>query len=104
MTQECNSNKCYKRLKSDVSSPKRVLPPFSLHNGRTGTSGFLKHKNQITTYGIDNICVYTFWYNFISLKKDKITSLLIFSSISFMSFALKSHWLIEFMILLYMIE
>ena len=29
-----------------------LVLPFSLHNSRTGTSGFLKFKNQITTLTI----------------------------------------------------
>ena len=48
---------------------------------------------RITLNGIDQVYVYIFWHNFISLKKERISSILIFSNRSFILFTLKRCFL-----------
>ena len=48
---------------------------------------------SVTLNGIDPVYVNIFLYNFVSLQKDRISSLLIFSNISFIWFILKRRFL-----------
>ena len=50
---------------------------------------------EIMLYSIDHVYIYIFsWYNFVSFKKDSISSMSTFSNSSFILFTLKRYFLI----------
>ena len=55
----------------------------------------LFHVQGYLLYGIDQVYVYIFRYNFISLRKDRMSSMLTLSKRSFILFALKKRFLMR---------